>query len=133
MKILEKILWLIWIILVVFFFIGAGQKITSLETQIMKQTERLEGCKEFSLFKQATLKIQKGIYDLKNYNCVDFSKDLVRELEEMGIKSSVAIDKNRTHAWVLVWIEPQSGNFISPEEALEIIEIRDGDMKIIIE
>ena len=112
--------------------ISLSSKIISLESKIAEHTERLENCEEFSLFKQAAIKVGSRVWNENNYDCVDFSIDLVEELERKGIKSSIAIEKERTHAWVLIWVEATTGEFVSIEETeLEILEIRDGKMEII--
>ena len=85
------------------------------------------------LFDQAVSRVGNRIYDLENYNCVDFSQDLVEELEEIGIKSSIAIDKDRTHAWVVIWIEATTGDFVLVDEDLGMLELRDKDMNVICE
>ena len=99
-----------------------------LQNQIYK--ERLRECKKYPLFEQVISEVESRIYDLENYNCVDFSKDLVRKLEEIGIKSSIAVSEEREHAWVLVWIEATTGEFIRPGEDLGILELRDKEMKV---
>lgn len=102
-----------------------------LQRAIIEHTERLENCEEYSLFKQAKIKIGNRKWDEDNYNCIDFSIDLVEELKKAGIKSSVAIGEERTHAWILVWIEATTGEFILAETDLEILEIRNEKMKVI--
>lgn len=91
------------------------------------------GSNSCPLFEEAIKKVGNRTYDLETYNCVDFSKDLVRELEKIGIKSNIAINKERTHAWVVVWIEATTGNFTSPGKDLEILELRDKNMNVICE
>lgn len=85
----------------------------------------------YPTFEQAIQRVENRTYSLENYNCVDFSKDLVRELERIGIKSSIAINKGRTHAWVVVWVEATTGGFTLPSEDLEILELRDRNMNVI--
>ena len=111
--------------------IPLSQQIISLESKLAEHIERLENCEQFSLFKQAAIKIGSRTWDENDYNCVDFSIDLVKELKESGIKSSIAIAEERTHAWVLVWIEATTGEFVNPDSELEILEIRNGKMEVI--
>jgi len=118
--------------LYVFLIKSVVVKVHSVATEIIENNERLENCEQFSLFKQASIKVGSRRWDQKDYNCKDFSVDLVKELEERGIKSSIAIAEERTHAWVLVWIEATTGEFIAPGTDLEILEIRDGELKVII-
>ena len=59
-------------------------------------------------------------YNLENYNCVQFSKDLVKKLREVGIVSEVIHGDNDWnpfnggHDFVGVWFEPQTGEIITP-------------------
>lgn len=86
---------------------------------------------DYPLFVQAVSRIGNRSYDADLYNCYDFSKDLVQELEDAGIKSYIAIEKDRNHAWVVVPIEATTGKFVRPGEELEILELRDGEMNVI--
>ena len=104
-----------------------------LELQNRRYKEKLQHCKEFSLFTQTVAQIGNKTYDLNNYNCVDFSQDLVKELEEIGIKSNIAVSEERQHAWVVVWIEATTGEFIRPERDLGILELRDEGMNVVCE
>jgi hypothetical protein len=53
------------------------------------------------------------------YKCQQFSEDLINELNKIGIQSNLIIgedektilDENVVHAWVGIWIEPQTGEF----------------------
>jgi len=55
-----------------------------------------------------------------NYVCKNFSEDLVRELSKYGIQSEIEIGEspktakqdNVVHAWVGIWVEPQTGSFV---------------------
>ena len=129
MKILKIFFGLLLVSFLVLFYVNLSEEIVSLEAEIIRHTERLKGCKEYSLFKQAVIKVGSRTYDREKYNCVNFSKDLVKELEEVGIKGSIAVSETRNHAWVLVWIEATTGEFTSPKENLDILEIRDKNMK----
>lgn len=104
------------------------KKIQDYEESFVREEERFQNCKDFSLFTQAKAQIGNRTYDINDYNCLNFSKDLVKELAEIGIKSSIAINKDRTHAWIVVWIEATTGRFIHPGTNLGILELRDKDM-----
>ena len=56
-------------------------------------------------------------YDL-DYNCGDFANDLQARLAKNGIASERinGVLENKLHAWNCIWIEPQTGNFISTED-----------------
>jgi predicted ATP-grasp superfamily ATP-dependent carboligase len=51
--------------------------------------------------------------------CLDFSNKLVESLREIGLQSEIVIGESPStakqekvkHAWVGVWIEPQTGEF----------------------
>ena len=103
----------------------------ALKMQSQRYKERLQECKKYPLFKQVVSEIDNRKYHLLDYNCVDFSKDLVKKLEEIGIKSNIAVDQERQHAWVVIWIAATSGRFIHPEEDLGILELRDEEMRVI--
>ena len=58
-------------------------------------------------------------YDHDNYNCVDFSKNGQLLLETQGIGSTIIIgrspDKKDNHAFLGVWIDFQTGEFVGKE------------------
>ena len=56
--------------------------------------------------------------------CYEHAKDLQEELRKLDIESSIFINEGRTHAWVGVWIETITGQFISPDHDYKILEIR---------
>lgn len=59
-------------------------------------------------------------YDIKNYNCVNYSDDLMTELAGSGYNSTSIIrcNKSMCHKWVRLHIdiEPQDGTFINYSE-----------------
>jgi len=67
---------------------------------------------------RALQKIASKKYDEENYNCVNFSKDLQKELQKIGIKSEMIYGwhEGQKHVWIGIWIEPQTGKFIAPDE-----------------
>jgi hypothetical protein len=62
-------------------------------------------------------------YDIHNYNCVDFSRDLTEELRKMGYDAhqihgkckDIVPDPTISHAWVRICFdfEPQTGEYIT--------------------
>ncbi len=92
---------------------------------------KLEECRRYNLFQQATSKIGKRKYS-ENYNCLDFVKDLQQELRKFDIESSIFINKDRSHAWLGVWLEATNGQFIGPNSGYEIMEVRDNEMNVIL-
>ncbi len=61
--------------------------------------------------------VQKHDYDINTYNCVDFSRDAQRRLKEKGIGSTLIVgykkDSPVNHAYIGVWIDPQTGEFVN--------------------
>ena len=70
-------------------------------------------------------------YDADYNNCYDHSKTLMKALQDKDIASSILINKNRTHAWIAVWIEATTGKFIPTDNIYQILEIRDENHKVI--
>lgn len=71
-------------------------------------------------------------------NCLDHSRALVRALAERGIQSYVAVADDRSHAWVLVSVEPTpgfpwSGGIVPLGKDRPILELRDGALKVVLE
>ena len=69
-------------------------------------------------FDKVLKEIASQEYDIETHNCVHFSKELKRKLEEIGIKSEIIYGEQdgKGHAWIGVFIEPQRARFISPDE-----------------
>lgn len=62
-------------------------------------------------------------YDIASYNCVDFSQDAQEQLKSENIGSNVVviqkdINSKTTHAILGVWIDPQTGEFVSDSKYL---------------
>ena len=71
-------------------------------------------------------------YENPGNNCYDHSKALVSELEKVDIESSIFINEGRRHAWVAVWIEANTGKFISTGHPYNpVLEIRDKKLNVI--
>ena len=53
-------------------------------------------------------------YVVDEYNCVDFSKDLVRRLRSQNIYANTVEGRfdGEGHMWVEIWLEATSGRFI---------------------
>ena len=63
-------------------------------------------------------------------NCYYHSKLLQGKLSERGIQSSIFITPERDHAWIGVWIEATTGNFIETNK-YRIGEIRDKNLDVV--
>lgn len=81
----------------------------------------------FSSLYQATSEIGQIPYDASFSDCYDHSKLLTQKLAERNIRSSIMVNKDRSHAWVAVWIEATSGQFVPIKDGEQkLLEIRDG-------
>lgn len=92
--------------------------------------EQLPSCQRYNLFQEVVFKIARREYS-KDYNCLNFAKDLQQELKKIDIKSTILINRDRTHAWLSVWIEPRTGLFIEPNSNYQVGEIRNDKLNII--
>ena len=87
------------------------------ETLIVEKTVYMPD-ESYLQLDRALKKIASRTYDEENYNCMNFSLDLQRELRKIGIEAKIKRGEynGRRHAWVSIWIEPQEGRFIKPDE-----------------
>lgn len=81
---------------------------------------KLDHLRKYEKFDRAMSEATKHQYDKKTYNCLDFSNDARQKLKELGISSSIiagvpADDKLTRHAFIGVWFEPQTGEFMQGE------------------
>ena len=83
---------------------------------------------EYNKFQSALDKIGSIPYSTKN-NCYEHSKLLQKELEKDGIQSSIFVNKNRSHAWLGVWIDANTGHFMTQKQ--DILELRDKNLEVI--
>jgi septal ring factor EnvC (AmiA/AmiB activator) len=133
MKKFEEIIWSLTILLMataalmlVFFAILAMRHATNelhqKNNELRQENNELR--QELGYFKNkygdldnALVSSAKKEYN-EEYRCLEFSKDLVEELKSKGIQAEVVkgespatIDDPWGHAWVGIWIDPQSGKF----------------------
>ena len=87
--------------------------------------------KQFSQFELAVDKIGKIPYSSDYANCYDHSKLLQKELALLGIDSSIFVVDNRTHAFVAVWIEATTGQFIPPNNTFNLLEVRNSNLNVV--
>jgi hypothetical protein len=65
-------------------------------------------------------------------NCYDHSKQLVNKLYLEGFQSSIMVNSDRTHAWVAVWIDANTGRLIRVGQGNQkLLELRDRSLKVI--
>lgn len=108
----------------------AAVEIKTLEIENAEYEKKLENCARYPVFTEAVDKISEKTYS-KSYNCLNFAKDLQKELSKSNIESTILINKLRNHAWLAVWIEPQTGNFIGLNNKYNIAEMRNRNFDVI--
>lgn len=91
---------------------------------------QLEHCLAYGKFREAVCKIG-SVKWAENYDCYEHSQDMVKALEERGIKASVGVVKDRSHAFVLVWVESIGGEFIKPDYKAKLLEIRNVNKEVV--
>jgi len=82
-------------------------------------------------------------YEVDVYDCDDYSRDLIKEFDKIDINSEIIFgnytaDNNKAHAWVGIWVESISGEFVSTnreyiENYGEVIRDENGNFKFIME
>lgn len=105
------------------------QQIDLLKMENASTTNRLKTYSKLSAILSA---IDPKAYQRQGNNCLDYSKRLTAALGAAGFQSSIYINKNRNHAWVGLWIEATDGSFVSPNNNLQIIELRDPNMAVVL-
>lgn len=70
-------------------------------------------------------------YQNPGANCYDHSKLLQKQLAAAGIASSIMINHDRSHAWVAVWMEANTGAFVPPGLPYgPVLELRDEKLNV---
>lgn len=100
----------------------------SLENYKLK--ERLDESRLYNKFTADVERISQEAWAPEN-NCYDHSKALQKVLKDDGIASSIFITPTRDHAFIAVWVEATTGNFIKPGR-YDLGEVRDYDLKAIL-
>ena len=98
--------------------------------QNLYQNQKME-CRKSTALSKALSSIDWKDYDRETNNCYDHTKKLQKELAKADIASSIFINKDRSHAWLGVWIEAVKGTFISSTNKFEVLEVRDENLKVI--
>ena len=91
--------------------------VDSKENQIEYYLADNKKLERYIKFDNVLRKIAGREYVLDEYDCLHFSRDLVRELKKLGINAETIIvdddfDTPEKHMIVGIWIEPQSGEFV---------------------
>jgi hypothetical protein len=93
------------------------------------QEARLSECRLYNKFTSIADEVGSIPYS-PEANCYDHSKLMQKKLSENGIASSIFITPTRNHAFIGVWIEANTGKFISPEQ-YQIGEVRDSNLNVV--
>jgi hypothetical protein len=91
----------------------------------IKYRDLKDVCDKAMTFQKLLGEIDYRDYNRQTNNCYDHSKALQKKLAAAGIKSSIAVNKDRTHAWVMVWVESTRGTFMPATNTQKILELRD--------
>ena len=71
-------------------------------------------------------------YDRRYLNCYDHSKLLVAALAKRNMTSSIMVNSDRSHAWVAVWVEANTGRFVPTDNKFgKLLEVRDPKLSVI--
>jgi len=87
-------------------------------------------CLEFNPFMEAVSRIAKEPYNEDN-NCYDHSQKLQQIFADQDIESSIMVSENRDHAWLAVWLESTTGEFMPIDNSYNVIEVRNRDLEVI--
>ena len=105
-------------------------KIESWEAKLDYNKLQLE-FQEYDNFTKAMTEVGKMPYNRETFNCYDHSQALVEALGRNGIASSIMINEERSHSWVVAWIDSVSGEFIEPNNPFVILEVRDDNLRVV--
>lgn len=84
-------------------------------------------------FRQILMSAKSEVYNRATNNCYMQSKRMQAELlSKYGIVSSIFINENRNHAWLGVWVEATSGQFVPASNNLHMIEVRDHNQDVVL-
>ena len=86
---------------------------------------------QYNIFRKILDKATPLDYDRETNNCYDQTKRMQQELLDIDIESSIFINKDRDHSWLGIWVEATTGDFISPQNDFQIMELRDKDLNAI--
>ena len=104
------------------------------EYRILKRYN-VEGEKDYIYEKYLPLEralrnVSSNDYNLDDYNCVNFTKDLQKELNELDIASvkiigrtPKGIEDGYRHEWIAIQFEPTTGEFIKVSDNYMVEEL----------
>lgn len=67
----------------------------------------------------------ESLYNRDTNNCYQQSLEMAKHLKEKGFYTMVAINPDRSHAWLMVGIEATNGSYKILGTSTEIMELRD--------
>ena len=74
---------------------------------------------KYMIFDSIMEDMSRREYVLGDYDCRHFSNDMVQQLNDAGIMAEIVNGVNKAgngHRWVSVWIEAQTGEFVTLEQ-----------------
>lgn len=96
---------------------------------------RLKTCEDQlrvrTAFAEDLAEIAARPYRNPGYNCYDHAKDLQKRLAINDIESTIFINEGRDHAWLAVWIEATTGEFMTTKHPFVVLEARDRNLNVI--
>jgi len=131
------------VVLVLGFVILIGINIITFATSILELDNRMmsigiaftklpsnNNSKQYNKFVDIMSARDMRLYKNPGNNCYDQTKIVQTELEKIGIASSILIAKERTHAWLGIWVDATDGHFVSPGK-YAIMEVRETPTKVV--
>lgn len=110
---------------------GRAKVVDQLQKTTIQMKEWREEYHQYNIFLKALGNRDPNKYEKNFYNCYDQSQELQKELQEVGIKSSIMVNEGRTHAWLAVWVEATSGKFKILSGDQHLLEVRDENLNVI--
>lgn len=112
--------------------LNRNEKLADQNIELIKENHELKNkLGESNIFKKLLKSIEGDKYDRSYNNCLDYSSRLQMALRENGIESSIMVRDDRGHAWLGVWIESTSGDFVPINTGWDILELRDYNLNVI--
>jgi len=113
--------------------LNRNETLVNQNIELVKENHKLTNELELtSEFKKVLAEIDRSKYDRSVNNCLDYSKRLQTALRKLDIESTIMVRSDRGHAWLAIWVESTTGEFLKPDLGWEILELRDHNMNTLI-
>lgn len=86
---------------------------------------------QYNKFREVLAKHDMKYYDRENNNCYQQSQQIQKELLTHGIRSSIFINNDRSHAWLGIWVEATDGSFDVRGNQGPLAEVRDDTLRVV--